>query len=50
MAENGLVIKQTKAAKGMPITRIETLSNDCFNRDRLGYGDIFDEEKYSQVV
>ena len=26
MAENGLVIKQTKAAKGMPITRIETLS------------------------
>ena len=50
MAENGLVIKQTKAAKGMPITRIETLSNDCFNRDRLGYGDIFDEEKYSHYI
>ena len=50
MAENGLVIKQTKAAKGMPITCIETLSNDCFNRDRLGYGDIFDEEKYSHYI
>ena len=50
MAENGLVIKQTKAAKGMPITRIETLSNDCFNRDRLGHGDIFDEEKYSHYI
>ena len=50
MAENGLVVKQTKAAKGMPITRIETLSNDCFNRDRLGYGDIFDEEKYSHYI
>ena len=50
MAENGLVIKQTKAAKGMPITRIETLSNYCFNRDRLGYGDIFDEEKYSHYI
>ena len=34
----------------MPITRIETLSNDCFNRDRLGYGDIFDEEKYSHYI
>ena len=50
MAENGLVIKQTKAAKGKPLTRIETLSNDCFNRDRLGYGDIFDEEKYSHYI
>ena len=50
MAENGLVVKQTKEAKGMPITRIETLSNDCFNRDRLGYGNIFDEKKISHYI
>ena len=50
MAENGVVIKQSKEAKGLPITRIETLSNDCFNRDRLGYANIFDEEKYKHYI
>ena len=37
--ENGAVIKQNKGAKGIPITRIETLSNGLFNRDKLGYAD-----------
>ena len=50
MIENGAVIKQKKDAGGIPITRIETLSNDVFNRDRLGYADIFDEAKYSHYI
>ena len=43
---NGANIKQTKGAAGYPITRIETLSNDVFNTDRLGYADIFELGKY----
>ena len=50
MIENGAVIKQKKNAGGIPITRIETLSNDRFNRDRLGYADIFDESSYSHFI
>ena len=38
LIENGAVIKQFKDGKGIPITRIETLSNNSFNRNRLGYG------------
>lgn len=44
---NGANIKQTKGAAGIPITRIETLANDVFNIDRLGYADIFELGKYS---
>ena len=47
---NGASIKQTKGAGGYPITRIETLSNDVFNVDRLGYADITDLEKYQGYV
>ena len=47
---NGASIKQTKGAGGYPITRIETLSNDVFNIDRLGYADITDLEKYQSYV
>lgn len=50
MIENGAVIKQKKDAGGLPITRIETLSNDKFNRDRLGYADIYDEQQYSHYI
>ena len=32
--ENGAVIKQNKGATGIPITRIETLSNGLFNRGK----------------
>ena len=35
---------------GLPITRIETLANGLFNRDRLGYANIFSSEKYSQYI
>ncbi len=47
---NGASIKQTKGAGGYPITRIETLANDVFNVDRLGYADITDLEKYQSYV
>ena len=48
--KNGLNIKQDKNKGGIPITRIETLSNDRFNRDKMGYADIFDVEKYSDRI
>ena len=47
---NGANIKQTKGAGGYPITRIETLSNDVFNCDRLGYADITDLSKYENYL
>ena len=47
---NGANIKQTKGAGGYPITRIETLSNDVFNIDHLGYADITDLDKYQSYV
>lgn len=50
MIENGATIKQREEARGFPITRIETLSNDRFNRDRLGYADIFDLKKYAKNI
>lgn len=50
MIENGVTIKQKDGAGGYPITRIETLSNDKFNRDRLGYADIFDLTPYSAHI
>lgn len=47
---NGANIKQTKGASGLPITRIETLSNGIFNANRLGYADIFDYVKYQKYI
>ena len=47
---NGANIKQTKGAGGYPITRIETLANDVFNCDRLGYADITDLTKYENYL
>lgn len=47
---NGANIKQTKGASGIPITRIETLANDVFNIDRLGYADIFELVKYESYL
>ena len=50
MIKNGAVIQQRKEARGIPITRIETLSNGKFNRDRLGYADIFDSQSYTDYI
>ena len=45
---NGVSIRQIKGANGIPITRIETISNGIVDRDRMGYADIIDDtyEKY----
>ena len=48
--KNGANIKQSKNAGGIPITRIETLSNGVFNRDRLGYADVYDANKYHSYI
>lgn len=47
---NGANIKQVKGAGGIPITRIETLSNDKFNRERMGYANIDDVSQYTSYV
>lgn len=45
---NGASIKQNKTNhEGYPITRIETISNDMFNYDRLGYASITDDKYQS---
>ena len=48
--KNGANIKQDKNADGYPITRIETLSGGIFNRDRLGYANIYELDKYSEYI
>ena len=48
--QNGAVITQKEGAGGIPITRIETLSNSRFNRDRLGYADIEDASAFSSYI
>lgn len=48
--QNGAQIKQRDGAGGIPITRIETLSRGVFNRDRLGYADVYDVERYSDYI
>lgn len=37
---NGLNIKQSIMAKGLPITRIETIATGTLNRDKMGYGNL----------
>ncbi|MDE5886332.1 MAG: restriction endonuclease subunit S [Muribaculaceae bacterium] len=50
LLKNGAVIQQKKGAKGIPITRIETLSNNEFNRDRLGYADITEISDFEDFI
>ena len=47
---NGANIKQVKDGNGIPITRIETISNDVFNRDRMGYANISDAKNYEKYI
>ena len=44
---NGVTIKQNNLSKsGYPITRIETISKGIIDNTKMGYADIFDNEKY----
>jgi type I restriction enzyme S subunit len=47
---NGANIKQGIVDGGYPVTRIETLSDDKFNRDRMGYAGITDLDQYKDYV
>lgn len=47
---NGANIKQNDIHGGIPITRIETISNSIFNRDRLGYANIVNSNDYSKYI
>lgn len=42
--KNGMNVKQQKGKSGIPITRIETLSGNRFNRDKVGYAGIISTE------
>lgn len=44
--KNGVNIKQDKSRRGYPITRIETLSNGVFNRDKMGFAGITELGKF----
>lgn len=46
IVRNGASIKQIDGADGLPITRIETISKCEIDRDKFGYANIWDEEKY----
>ena len=48
--QNGANIKQGVVDGGYPITRIETISNNQFNRDRMGYAGITELGKYEANV
>ena len=48
--QNGANIKQGDIDGGFPITRIETIANDKFNRDRMGYAGITDISKYESYI
>ncbi|MCM1261903.1 MAG: restriction endonuclease subunit S [Butyrivibrio sp.] len=48
--QNGANIKQGVVEGGYPVTRIETISNDKFNRDKMGYAGIENIDKYISYV
>lgn len=48
--KNGANIKQERGASGIPITRIETLSGGTFNRDRLGYANLDNADRYQSYI
>ena len=48
--QNGANIKQGTENGGFPITRIETISNDKFNRDKMGYAGITDISQYKNYI
>ena len=48
--QNGANIKQSKSSGGVPITRIETIADNKFNRDRVGYAGITDVSSYESYI
>lgn len=50
IVRNGASIKQVNGASGLPITRIETISNCVVDRNKFGYADIYDAGKYEEFL
>lgn len=50
LVRNGASIRQTDGASGIPITRIETISNREIDRNKFGYADITDSSKYKDYI
>ena len=48
--KNGATIKQSKDALGIPITRIETISDGTINYTRMGYANIFNSSNYTSYI
>ena len=47
---NGASIRQADGAGGLPITRIETISNREIDRSKFGYAGIEDADKYREYI
>lgn len=47
---NGASIRQTDGAGGFPITRIETIADQTINREKFGYGEIYDLAQYRDYI
>lgn len=50
LIRNGASIKQVQGAGGIPITRIETISNGEIDQNRFGYAGIVDIAKYRSFL
>ena len=50
LIRNGASIKQYDDATGLPITRIETISDRIVDRTRMGFANIDDDGKYDDYV
>ena len=50
LVRNGVSIRQTDGATGIPITRIETISNREIDRNKFGYANIIDGSKYKNYI
>lgn len=47
---NGANIKQHPSKGGYPITRIETIADSYIDRERMGYGDIYEIEGFDKYI
>lgn len=50
LIRNGAAIKQSDGASGIPITRIETISNRIVDRNKFGYANISNASEYQDYL
>ena len=48
--KNGATIKQSTGAKGLPITRIETIASEVIDRNKFGYANIINANAYKNYI